>query len=627
MRSNPWAQHSSQVSAGANEQDANELFCGSRTHASASNEETLFMSIDEQTELGLKLVGDIVGGFYVPAYQRGYRWNDEQVGLLLNDIWDNQDKDYCLQPVVVKRRADGRFELIDGQQRLTTLYLIFLYMKKEKLQNFELPFTIEYETRPHSGEYLNTLDETQKDQNVDFFHMYHAYRCIKEWFDGQEPKRQYVANKFFGFLYERVKVIWYEANQEVDSTTLFTRLNVGRIPLTNAELVKALLLRRSGPTAQQNELSSRLDSHRQIEIATQWDLIERDLRDTSFWAFLSNSPEGDYATRIEFLFDMMAGTTIVRERFQTFFHFKDQIEKLAKSGDSSPPVTVWRSILEWYYLLKEWYEDRDLYHKIGYLVACGESLAELVNQSKESPKSVFQSVLDSKIRGSLKLSREDVEELTYERSDSCSRLLLLFNVETVRTLKNSSERYPFDAHKTEQWSLEHIHAQNAEPLNKKEQWQEWLREHRKALKDIRFEDDDQGVQRDSLLQKIDASIEEISRESFSHLATAVTAFFNPDGSGDSLHSIGNLALLSGGANSAISNSVFEVKRRMIIELDRTGAYIPICTRRVFFKYYTDSGSHQIHFWSIRDQRCYVEAMMSPQSGILKYLKPMPATLP
>jgi hypothetical protein len=500
-------------------------------------------------------------------------------------------------------------------------------MKKEKLQNFELPFTIEYETRLHSEEYLNTLDETQKDQNVDFFHMYGAYRGIKGWFDGQEPKRQYVANKFFGFLYERVKVIWYEADQEVDSTTLFTRLNVGRIPLTNAELVKALLLRRSGPTVQQNELSSRLDSHRQIEIATQWDLIERDLRDKTFWAFLSNSPEGEYATRIEFLFDMMAGTTIARERFQTFFHFKEQIEKLRKSGDPSPPASVWRNILEWYYLLKEWYEDRDLYHKIGYLVACGESLAELVNQSKESTKSVFQSLLDSKIQASLKLSREDVEELTYERSDSCSRLLLLFNVETVRTLKNSSERYPFDAHKTEQWSLEHIHAQNAEPLNKKEQWQEWLREHREALKDLRFEDDNQGTQRDLLLQKIDASIEEINRESFAHLATAVTAFFNPVGSGDNVHSIGNLALLSGGVNSAISNSVFEVKRRMILELDRTGAYIPICTRRVFFKYYTDAGPHQIHFWSILDQQCYVEAMMSPQGGVLKYLKPTPAALP
>jgi hypothetical protein len=581
------------------------------------------MSMDGQTQLGLKLVGDIAGAFFVPAYQRGYRWDREQVSLLITDIWDNQDKDYCLQPVVVKRRADGRLELIDGQQRLTTLYLILFYMKKEKLQNFDLPFTIEYETRPRSGDYLATLDETQKDENVDFFHIYGAYRYIKTWFDGHGSKRQYVANKFFNLLYERVKVIWYEASQDVDSTALFTRLNVGRIPLTNAELVKALLLRRGPAPAQQAGSSFPLDRHRQIEIAGQWDLIERDLRDKSFWAFLTNRPEQEYPTRIELLFDMMAGTTVARERFQTFFHFKKEIELLAASGHADPPAKVWAQILESYYLLKEWYEERDLYHKVGYLVATGEQLADMVNQSKGSTKSAFHALLDARIRDSLNLTRQDVEELTYDRWEACSRLLLLFNVETVRRLQNSSERYPFDAHKTEEWTLEHIHAQNAEQLNKKEQWQEWLREHRRALEEIRLEDDNQDKQRGSLLLKINASFDEINRESFAQLAAVITTFFNPLGSGESVHSIANLALLSGGVNSALNNSVFEVKRRMILDLDRAGAYIPICTRRVFFKYYTDTVDQQIHLWNVRDRECYMEAMMSPQGGVLKYLKPMP----
>jgi hypothetical protein len=342
--------------------------------------------------------------------------------------------------------------------------------------------------------------------------------------------------------------------------------------------------------------------------------------------FLTNRQEQEYPTRIELLFDMMAGTTTARERFHTFFHFKKEIEDVAASGHPDPPAKVWAQILESYYLLKEWYEERDLYHKVGYLVATGEKLAELVNQSKGSTKSAFHALLDSRIRGSLNLSRQDVEELTYDRWDACSRLLLLFNVETVRRLQNSSERYPFDAHKTEQWTLEHIHAQNAEQLNKKEQWQEWLREHRRALVDVRLENDNQETQRGSLLLKIDASIDEINRESFAQLAAAITTFFNPFGSADSVHSIANLALLSGGVNSALNNSVFEVKRRMILELDRAGAYIPICTRRVFFKYYTDTGDQQVHLWSVRDRECYMEAMMSPERGILKYLKPTPAAV-
>ena len=102
--------------------------------------------------------------------------------------------------------------------------------------------------------------------------------------------------------------------------------------------------------------------------------------------------------------------------------------------------------------------------------------------------------------------------------------------------------------------------------------------------------------------------------SFPVLARKVTEAFTLSGderlaSLKSTHSIGNLALLSGEANSVLSNAVFEVKRQRIIELDRAGEYIPICTRRVFLKYYTHSGSQQLHFWSTQDRMAYLEAML------------------
>ncbi len=53
--------------------------------------------------LETKLVGEVSGDFYVPDYQRGYRWDVEQVDMLLNDIWENGDNNYSLQPVVVKK--------------------------------------------------------------------------------------------------------------------------------------------------------------------------------------------------------------------------------------------------------------------------------------------------------------------------------------------------------------------------------------------------------------------------------------------------------------------------------------------------------------------------------------------
>ena len=73
--------------------------------------------------------------FFIPAYQRGYRWTSQQVIELLEDIREfnekrlaNKDSSwYCLQPIVVVPR-DERYDVLDGQQRLTTIFLILSYL-------------------------------------------------------------------------------------------------------------------------------------------------------------------------------------------------------------------------------------------------------------------------------------------------------------------------------------------------------------------------------------------------------------------------------------------------------------------------------------------------------------------
>ena len=90
----------------------------------------------DKSQLLVKPINDLLGEkFYVPSYQRGYRWTPIQVKELLNDIWDFHRKDnkakeefYCLQPIVVRPHS-GEWELIDGQQRLTTIFLILQYLK------------------------------------------------------------------------------------------------------------------------------------------------------------------------------------------------------------------------------------------------------------------------------------------------------------------------------------------------------------------------------------------------------------------------------------------------------------------------------------------------------------------
>src|SRR4051794_17792052 len=99
------------------------------------------------------LVGEIVGEFFVPAYQRGYRWGGDEVTRLLDDISESSGRKYFLQPIVAKRLGDAKWELVDGQQRLTTLLLIFRYIH-EHLPNVRPKYSLEYETRPGSAAYL-----------------------------------------------------------------------------------------------------------------------------------------------------------------------------------------------------------------------------------------------------------------------------------------------------------------------------------------------------------------------------------------------------------------------------------------------------------------------------------------
>ena len=568
----------------------------------------------ESALLELRPVGEVTGCFRVARYQRGYRWGEVEVNCLLNDIWDSNGKSYCLQPIVVKRDSEAAWELVDGQQRLTTLYLIFVYMKRAGLKNVDPQYSIIYDTRPNSEEYLQELDPKRANENIDFYHLHLAYACIQTWFERKGPtqlRRQEIADDVFRYLCKSVNVIWYQAPAGLDSTDLFTRLNVGRIPLTDAELFKAMLLSSSSRDAGITD--------RTHEMAAQWDAIERDLQHPDVWAFVAEDLAADIPTRITLLLDTLAGGLRgrLRPRFHTFDVLRERVEQ-------SSSEEVWNQVVELHALVRGWYENRDHYHKVGFLVAEGRRFSELVALAAGKTKSKFGAELDDQIRGMLKLTPSAVVSLDYEAdATQCGRLLLLMNVETVRRTKDSAERYSFLAHRGRAWSLEHIHAQQTETLTRAEQWLTWLQLHREALVGMRSMEESE---REHLLRRIDAAREKIDRQIFQALARDIAAAFTlVDESAaagvHSLHSISNLALLAAHDNSALNNAVFEVKRRRIIERDRRGEYIPICTRQVFLKYYTDADAQQMHFWSTKDREAYLNAILSTVGGAGGYLMP------
>ncbi len=92
---------------------------------------------------------------------------------------------YCLQPIMVKARGNNEYEVIDGQQRLTTIFLIWHYLNQDFVEKRrDKLFSLKYETRQYTQKFLDRLDDTNiiDDTNVDFYHISVAYKTINDWF-------------------------------------------------------------------------------------------------------------------------------------------------------------------------------------------------------------------------------------------------------------------------------------------------------------------------------------------------------------------------------------------------------------------------------------------------------------
>jgi len=551
------------------------------------------------TVLSTRKVGEITGHFRILSYQRGYRWGQNEVRQLLDDIWESKGALYRLQPIVVRPTDDGSWELIDGQQRLTTLYLIYRYLTKSGLKNVPPLYEITYQTRPDSADFLKDPDGSQASKNIDYHFLHSAYLEIKKWFGPAGHDRQERADTLFLSLKKQVEVIWYQASQSENSIDLFSRLNIGRIPLTAAELVKAHLLTQLGAS----------DSGHVHAVAAQWDSIEQDLRHPDLWAFVSSADADTYPTRITLLLDTAAARYPIAGgldfgKHQTFESLRERI--------SCDPSGIWNEVVELHARILGWFENHDLYHRIGFLVAEGDSFPDIVDLARNKLASEFSDAISERIRSRLDLTEEALGAIGYETDGDrtkSQRALLLMNVETVRRRKHSGERFPFAAHHAGQWSLEHIHAQNAQALTTEVEWSEWLDRHLGVLVSLPI-----STRRDKLVASLEAIPRPVRKSDFDMHSSDVLDFLT-SGSGTEgassvrdIHDITNLALLQRGANSALSNSAFEVKRQMVLGMDKSGEYIPVCTRQVFLKYFGDVGARSAYFWSPQDRQAYFDAL-------------------
>lgn len=575
----------------------------------------------EAGEMPLKNVRDLLGkNYYIPNYQRGYRWGKDEVTKLLDDIWDfashRKSDFYCLQPLIIlpQEPSDAEktelYEVLDGQQRLTTLNLIVHYINEHFRGNTKYPeMYLHYQTRPESSKAFSSIHieedgrvqmEDRLKPSIDFWHIKHAYGHIHSWFSKKAEDDRFNDNTFQEVFLDKVKVIWYEIDRGEDPIKVFERNNIGKIPLADVELIKAFMLKGD----------NRSDSNhlrRQLEIAREWDEIEQGLRNPNLWAFIfGNKPMPDIC--IGQLFVVTLG--LEDEKKPKIYDIVER--KLEK--EEGYLEDLWRDVKDLYSMIVDWYHDHKAYHYIGYLTQMGVKVQSICALRREDDtKAQFIDKLRSKI------SKGEIQKLHYSQEDGFYKLskgekskelyggkevfslLLLYNIELCLR-EGSTERFPFETlqfggEKHIKWDIEHIDSQTPREIQSKKEQNVWLEATREALRSKIAQELGDRITKYISQESNEQENFEALREKLQDLAEEKEDAYS--------QSIGNLALLDAGTNRSYGNSLFISKRAELQKRELQGQFIPQGTKIAFMKYF--SGSRlALDKWSTED-KCAHEA--------------------
>lgn len=594
--------------------------------------------------LVLKSINQLMDdSFFIPSYQRGYRWTKKQVEDLLDDIWafaidppkheeGKMRPFYCLQPIVVKEKngEENQWEVIDGQQRLTTIYLILENLKHQIEKENKNLKRVYYETRERTEDFLKNINANSAEDNIDFYHIYKANETINKWFQEKANTTDYGAprGKFAPAFLTDTKVIWYVIKDGSDSYDIFTRLNIGKIELTNAELIKALFLKKWNNSEEIDVLRLK-----QLKVATEWDRIENRLQDDSFWYFIYNKLESDkpkYANRIEYIFDLMKDKPEDAEDKYTFYEFYNDFEVSRNKNKYKIPDTesLWLEVKKYFLKFEEWYNDRELYHLIGFLISVGYDIKNILEPKKDGKKLdlktkiAFKEFLIGEIKNKVNFP---IENLEYRERDKIKVVLLLFNIQTIISNDKSNIRFPFDLYKKEDWDIEHIRSLTDKDLkgNDCKAWCNDMLEYFSGF-DNQNEQEEYINNFESLEKQLFTTIskeesedilqflydtayrEDVDQKKFDEVYNKIRKGFKEENE-PTKNAISNLALLDSSTNRSYKNAFFPIKRKFILQNDKQGKFIPICTKNVFMKAYSKRFD-EVMYWNKDDADNYLKAI-------------------
>lgn len=208
------------------------------------------------------IIKDILGTdtYIIPRYQRNYAWGKTEISQLIKDIDEffdgNENKSYYLGSLVCFKRENGKYELLDGQQRHTTITLINLVLKNLPNNNDPvlLP-NIEFDSRKKSQDYICNLYQSKENfnksvnelNNISVGNFKDAIEIIQEELNKEKDnidgtKSRIDINKFAYNFYNNVYLFRIEVPEDTDLNHYFEIMNNRGEQLEKHEIVKALLM-------------------------------------------------------------------------------------------------------------------------------------------------------------------------------------------------------------------------------------------------------------------------------------------------------------------------------------------------------------------------------------------------
>lgn len=187
--------------------------------------------------------------YTIPIYQRNYAWEEPQIGQLLQDIFDvyKDINNYYLGSLIVYNK-EGKYETIDGQQRLTTLNILACVLKAENIPFFNnVNVNLQFDSREKSNQTIQYFNDNGNADTSIKLHpqMKQAFDIIKRKLQELFGSKYYNStefNYFITYFLEKVKILRIQVPEETDLNHYFEVMNNRGEQLEKHEVLKASFL-------------------------------------------------------------------------------------------------------------------------------------------------------------------------------------------------------------------------------------------------------------------------------------------------------------------------------------------------------------------------------------------------